>query len=101
MSRGSEIEYRGSDGIWSDQKGIDYGQGIEIMIEHIWEEQGTYTIACKARDSVGSESDWAYLEVTMPVNQQTYSYGFTLIQKILDRFPNAFPILRQILGLIN
>ena len=37
------------------------------------------------------------LEVSMPVNQ--HSYSFPLLQRLLECFPNAFPILRQLLGL--
>ena len=75
---------------------MDYEQGLVIPIEHEWEDKDTYTIAVKARDSVGEESDWAELEVTMPVNKPV-QYPF--IQWLLERFPNAFPILRQIFRL--
>ena len=56
--------------------------------------QGTYNIAVMAEDDRGAYSDWAYLEVTMPVNQQIKYYGFPLIQKMLELFPK----LRQMLG---
>ena len=67
-----------------------------VKINHTWSAKGNYTIAVKARDIYGAESDWAYLEVTMPVNQQVINL---LLQMILERFPNAFPILRHLLGL--
>ena len=50
-----------------------------------------------AKDTSHARSDWAYLEVTMPVNQQFYL--FPLLQRLLERFPNAFPILRHLLDL--
>jgi outer membrane protein assembly factor BamB len=62
---------------------------------HKWSEQGDYTIRAKARDVLGEESDWVYLEVKMPVNQQSYS--FPLLQRLLERFPNMFPILQNLL----
>ena len=48
-------------------------------------------------DELGDEGDWATLEVAMPVNQQITTYP--LLQKIFELFPNAFPLLRQILGM--
>ena len=69
--------------------------GEEVVASHTWDDRGTYTIRAKARDIFDAESDWAYLEVTMPVNQ--HSYSFPLLQRLLERFPNAFPILRHLL----
>jgi outer membrane protein assembly factor BamB len=69
----------------------DYASGETARIEHTWDEQGSYTIGVKARDTLGEESDWAYLEVTMPVNQQTED---SLFIRFLERFPNAFPLIR-------
>jgi len=70
--------------------------GTPVVVSHTWDEEDTYTLAAKAQDEYGLESDWATLEVTMPVNQQVIN---PLLQMILERFPNAFPILRQLLGL--
>ena len=63
---------------------------------YTWSEKGTYSIEVKAKDIYGAESDWATLEVEMPVNQQVIN---PLLQMILERFPNAFPIMRYLLGL--
>jgi outer membrane protein assembly factor BamB len=59
--------------------------------EHTWLIRKDYTIRAKARDVLGEESDWAYLEVTMPKNQQVSSMWFLewmsrhpILQKILD-----------------
>jgi len=74
----------------------DFASGTTITKGHMWLIRGAYTIKVKARDTFGEESDWAYLEVSMPVNQQ---YPFPLLHRFLDRFPNAFPILRHLLEL--
>jgi hypothetical protein len=74
----------------------EYAYSETVLLKHIWQTQGTYTIEAKAKDIYGAESDWATLEVEMPVNQQVIN---PLLQTILERFPNAFPILRYILGL--
>jgi len=68
--------------------------GEEITVSHVWEEKGTYTVRVKAIDKYCASSDWGTLEVKMPVNQPIQYYSFPLIQKILDMFPNAFPMLR-------
>jgi len=73
-----------------------YHSGFEAGITHTWSEEGTYIIRAKAMDELGDESDWATLEIAMPVNQQITIYS--LFQRILERFPNAFPILRTYLG---
>jgi hypothetical protein len=43
-----------------------YSAGSECMIEHSWEEQGTFTIRSKTKDIYDEESEWATFEVTMP-----------------------------------
>jgi len=72
-----------------------YPSGDVVTQSHTWTKKGTYTIKAKAKDSNGAESDWKTLSVTMP-----YSYNLTFMQfmvKLLERFPNVFPILRQLL----
>jgi len=73
-----------------------YSSGEAITLSHIWEEQDTYTLRCRAKDILGGVSEWGTLEVTMPVNQQS---THPMFYWFLERFPNAFPILRQIFGL--
>jgi len=74
-----------------------YPSGQEVIISHIWDARGTYTIKAKARDIFEDESDWAYLDVTMPVSPQSANPWF---YRFLERFPNAFPILRHLSGLL-
>jgi len=53
---------------------FERASGENCYYGHKWEEEDNYTIRVKARDVLGEESDWAYLEVTMP----------PILQKILD-----------------
>lgn len=46
-----------------------YISGEMVTVSHTWSQKGTYTIRAKATDVYGAESDWGYLEVTMPKNQ--------------------------------
>ena len=84
---------------WGDDSFEDwigpYESGEEVLVDHTWAEQGSYIIKAKVKDIYDAESDYTTLEVTMPVNQQYY--GFPIIQKILELFPNAFPILQLLL----
>ena len=64
---------------------------------HTWDIENSYTIRAKAKDSSGAESDWATLDISMPLNQG--ASFISLLQRMLELFPNAFPMLRHILGL--
>ena len=52
-----------------------------------------------AKDMLDVESPWSTLEVSMPVNQPVQNHVFPFLQRLFDRFPNAFLILRYLLGL--
>jgi outer membrane protein assembly factor BamB len=69
-----------------------YISSQEQTVSHTWAKKGTYTIQVKAKDNYSAESDWGILQVTMPT-----SYNIPFIQfllRLLNRFPNAFPIMR-------
>jgi hypothetical protein len=71
-----------------------YSSGEVINASYTWSKKGTYNVRVKARDASGLESDWSDpLAVSIP---RTYN---SLILRLLELFPNLFPILRQILRL--
>ena len=85
---------------WGDGTSNDWlgplESGIEVCDSHIWNETGAYNISVTVRDEYGV-SVTAYKEVTIPRSRATtYTVWY---QWFLERFPNAFPILRQLLGL--
>ena len=86
---------------WGDDTSSGWSDFVEsgtpVTVSHTWAEKDTYTIAAKAKDEYGLESDWATLEVVMPINQQVLINP--LLQMLLERFPNAFLMLRYLLGL--
>ncbi len=45
--------------------------GTDLNIAHTYVKKGTYTIEAKAKDSKGSESDWAKFIVSMPKSKTT------------------------------
>ena len=60
--------------------------GEEVALTHTWDEQGTYTIRAKAKDTFDAESEWGILEVTIapeiPELEVTISGGFGLTVSI-------------------
>ncbi|UCD12945.1 MAG: PKD domain-containing protein, partial [Thermoplasmatales archaeon] len=59
-----------------------YGSGEVITVNHTWSEKGDYEIRAKAKDTKGLESDWGYLTVTVPKNQQSQSESSSSIKII-------------------
>jgi len=70
--------------------------GTDVAVSHTWATSGKYTISAYAEDSTGKTSSTSTLQVTMPKEKNVY-----LLQRIFERFPNAFLILRQLLGLLS
>ena len=72
-----------------------YDSGEDFSSTHSWAEKGTVTVKVKVKDEHGAESDWATLTVKVPTS---YGINNPFLQWLFEQFPNAFPILRQILG---
>jgi outer membrane protein assembly factor BamB len=77
---------------WDDNSGFEvvegpFDSGEIITVSHTWDEKGTYTIRAKAKDIFDAESDWGYLEVTMPRNKQSVNLQFLqLLERLFERF---------------
>jgi hypothetical protein len=66
-----------------------YNSGATATITHEWAEKGTYTVQAKAKDNYGVESDWATLEVTMPISIEKYQTPFFhFLQQIITLLQN-------------
>jgi hypothetical protein len=95
---GDQISYffDWGDGTDSGWLGL-YTSGVTISTTHKWDVKGSYSIKVKAKDSFGDESNWSdSLPIKMP-----YTYTPPLqhfLELLFQRFPNAFPILRQLIG---
>jgi rhodanese-related sulfurtransferase len=85
---------------WSDntinQLSGPYHSGEDVILSHIWSEKGTYLVKVKARDIYGLESDYATREIQMPYSLNNPLLQF--LQTLFERFPNIFPVLRQLVG---
>ena len=67
--------------------------GTDVTVSHTYATSGKYTITAYAEDSFGNIGPSSTFQVTMP-KEKTVSF-----QRILELFPNAFPILKILLGL--
>jgi hypothetical protein len=68
----------------------------EITKAHSWIVSGTHQVKVKAKDIYNTESGWGTLDVTMPKGMVP-SFFLEIFGRILERFPHAFPFLRQLL----
>jgi pyrrolidone-carboxylate peptidase len=66
-----------------------YKSGEEIKVSNSWDQQGTYTISVRAKDSNGAISDTATLTVTMPKNKYLW---FNILDIIEEKFLFLFNI---------
>ncbi len=97
-SLGNQIYYQidWGDGTTTDWLG-PYTSGESLTMEHSWSEQGTYNITARAKDTDNRWGPWGKLEVTMPKNKDLFMMR-PLLNWLLERFPNSFPILRYLFG---
>jgi hypothetical protein len=74
---------------------------VIITRSHSWKAKGTYTIQARAKDIHGAIGEWGSLSVTMPQNNQLlFQHPFLrFLQRLFERFPHAFPILRYLLDI--
>jgi hypothetical protein len=86
---------------WGDGTGDEvitgpFGSGVRAEAEHEWASAGDYIITAKAKDvndAIGPEGS---LPVTMPKSRILNNPFY---MRLLDIFPHAFPLLRNLLGL--
>jgi hypothetical protein len=85
---------------WGDGHGLSgvgpYHSGEAVEFTHTWAKKGTFTIKARATDVYGLESNWTYHEIVCPTNYQFSLNVF--LQHLFEMFPNAFPILRHLMG---
>jgi hypothetical protein len=73
-----------------------FDSGDTVKVNNTWNVKGTYEIKVKAKDIYDYESEWSDpLPVKIP---RTISIN-SLLLRLLERFPHAFPILRHLMGL--
>lgn len=76
-------------GLWDDR----FSSNEELSFSGIWDNSGRFTVRVKAKDPYGAESEWEELDVRVTRSKEISP----LFLRFLERFPNLFPILQQIL----
>jgi len=66
-----------------------------VKLSYTWDKAETYKIKARAKDTNDMISGWRTLSVTVTRGELPN----TLFMRLLERFPNIFPILRYILVL--
>ena len=100
-SDGDDVYYRIE---WGDGSAISnwygpYHSGQVAIVSHTFTNRGKLMMKCQAKDTHNAMSEWGQLEVTMPtVISYIPPLFFDLIQRLIERFPHAFPLLNQLLG---
>ena len=84
-----------------------FGSGETCEISHSWNESGSYNIRVIAMDEKGftngyhvnENGEFSFWSDSLPITMP-YSHNPILqfLEWLFERFPNAFPILRQLLG---
>jgi hypothetical protein len=97
---GDDVYYRidWGDGLVTEWIG-PYHSSQLVLASHSFSSIGTSIIKCQAKDTHGLLSNWGQLIVTMP-KEMTHipSPILKLIERLMERFPHAFPMLKQLLG---
>lgn len=76
--------------------GSNKPNGTVFAYSYSWPYDGTFTVRAKIYDTSHNESDWGTLTVTMP---SSYDLPFLhLWERLFERFPHAFPLLRHRMG---
>ncbi len=85
---------------WGDNTFLDwqgeYDSGEEVLFTHTWDEEGSFTIRVKARDSSQFESEWSTRSVSMPhhsVIPQQHSRIFHVLQQLFSFIEARLKIL--------
>lgn len=90
--------------LWSWGDGTDsgwlgpYSNGETSSASHTWDEQSSYEIKVKAKDTNGGESEWSDpLPISMPRNIQSEN---PLLLWIVENLIHRFPLIEEMFSLL-
>ena len=73
-----------------------FPSGKTLSRTHMWNQENTYIVKAQSTDEYGCPSGWREHQIIIPRNKAYYCYRLGLL---LERFPHAFLIFRNVLGL--
>jgi hypothetical protein len=83
---------------WGDNNSVEkgpYASGVKIIVNHSWEELGTYIIEARVKDEFcGFYSEWTEFEVTIKRTRAVY-------HPFLLRLLECYPLLGRLLNLFS
>ena len=83
-------QFSWGDGTLSEWIG-PFNSGEKAATTYSWAEKGTYEVKVKAKDTLGSETDWSEpLPITMPTNKGFFFSVFEILEQL---FPQLFSFL--------
>ena len=71
-----------------------YESNEVVKLNHMWSDQGNYTIRARARDVHNVMGEWVILEIAMPKNKRSIN---PLIIDALERIIEYFPFLERLI----
>lgn len=71
-----------------------YPSGETITLEHVWSQQGTYTVKVMSSDVYAAESEWATLEIQMPLTAPLPG-GNGLMQRLRNRICDTLGVCQD------
>ncbi|UCF49288.1 MAG: PKD domain-containing protein [Thermoplasmatales archaeon] len=84
---------------WGNAGSGDVGpfpSGEEQVFEHTWTMMGSYTIKVKAKDKTSDWSEITEFNIRIGLSRSVENL---ILERIFQRFPNLFPVIRYLLGL--
>ena len=85
---------------WGDKNNTNwigpFASGTKVTESHTWTTEGNFTVKARAKDNQDARTEWTTLAISVP-----FSYNIltpSVWKQVFERFPHAFPILRQLLG---
>jgi hypothetical protein len=93
---GDQVKYfiDWGDGTTDETALVDECTPFEVC--HTYETKGDYVITAYAEDATGETGDSSTFSVTIP---RARSVSHPVLFRLFERFPNMFPIFRQLFGL--
>lgn len=83
---------------WDDNNGLYYYSGDPITTYHQWTNEGVYRVKVIVEDIHGTQSVFSDDFLVIMPRERTVLFHFHLLNWLFEHFPQAFPLLRHLMG---